>query len=90
MASPAGRGSARLGPDTPLGHSAEGEDEGLHARVEELDVELPVGDGTALTDQLVEPLLVERAVALLVDVDAMCRAGRSPIDEHSEPGIGVG
>src|SRR3954462_5820707 len=61
--------------------SAVREREGLDARIEELDVELPVGDGTALTDQPVEPLLVEGAIALPVDVDAMCGAGRSPIDE---------
>jgi hypothetical protein len=49
---------------TPRYRSAEHDREGLHAGIEELDVEVPVGDGPGLTYQLVEPLLVESAVAL--------------------------
>ena len=34
-------------------HSAERERERFHARVEELDLELSIGDGPGLTDQLI-------------------------------------
>ena len=56
----------------------------LHARIEKLDFELAIGDGLRLPDQLVQPLLGHRAVALLVDVDAVSRARRLSIDQHAK------
>ena len=47
------------------GRSAERERKGLHARVEKLDLELAIGDGLRLADQLVQPLLGHCAVALV-------------------------
>lgn len=47
---------------------AEGKREGLHAGFEEGDLEGAVGDGALLPDELVEPLLGDRAVALAVSV----------------------
>ena len=58
------------------GSSAEGERKSLHARIEKLDLELSIGDGLRLSDQLIQPLFGHRAVALLVDVDAVSRARR--------------
>src|SRR5882762_1209968 len=49
--------------------SAERERKRLHARIEELDLELSVSDGVRLSDQLIQPLFGNRAVALVVDVD---------------------
>ena len=44
---------------------AEREYEGLDAGLGEDDLERSVGDRSALTDQLVQPLLIDRALALL-------------------------
>src|SRR5262245_51515314 len=41
--------------------SAEREREGFHIRIEELNFELPVDDRFLLPDQLIEPLLGDRA-----------------------------
>src|SRR4051795_12808406 len=49
--------------------SAERECEGLRPQIEKLDLELPIGNRPGLSDQQIEPLLSDRAVALLVDVD---------------------
>src|SRR5919202_329629 len=62
--------------------SAEGEREGLHARIEELDLELAVEDGPRLADQLIQPLLGHRALARGVDVAAVRLARRSPVEPH--------
>ena len=51
--------------------SSEGEHECLDACVEELDLEPPIADRRGLADQLVHPLVVGGAVAVLVDVDAV-------------------
>src|ERR687885_2485571 len=64
--------------------SAEGEREGLNARIEELDLEVAVGDGTRLADQLIQPLLGHRAAALGVDVAAVRLARRSPVEPHAK------
>src|SRR5438067_3359554 len=64
--------------------SAERERKRLHARVEELNLELSVSDGARLSDQLIQPLLGNRAVALVVDVDSVCSARRLSIDEHAK------
>ena len=63
---------------------AEREHEGLDARLGEGDLERPVGDRAALADQLVQPLLIDYALALLVDVEAVSLAGRLAVDEHME------
>src|SRR5260370_15445137 len=64
--------------------SAERERESLHARIEKLDLELPISNGLRLPDQLIEPLFGSRAVALLVNVTAMSRARRLSIEEHAK------
>src|SRR5437870_2641559 len=64
--------------------SAERERKSLHARIEELDLELSVSDGVRLSDQLIEPLFANRAVALVVDVDSVSSAWRLSIDEHAK------
>jgi hypothetical protein len=48
---------------------SEREHVGLDARVEERDVERVLADRSGLADELVQPLVRSRAVALLVDVD---------------------
>src|SRR5438105_12399833 len=64
--------------------SAERESKRLHARIEELNLELSVSDGARLSDQLIQPLLGNRAVALVVDVDSVSSARRLSIDEHAK------
>src|SRR4051812_46493284 len=64
--------------------SAERERESLDARTKKLDFELAIGDGLRLPDQLVHPLFGRRAVALFVNVDAVRRARRLPVDQHAE------
>jgi non-heme chloroperoxidase len=54
--------------------SPERERKRLDARIEELDLELAVGDGLRLPDQLIQPLPGQRAVALFVDVHSVRRA----------------
>src|SRR6476660_4324148 len=61
--------------------SAERESERLDARVEEPDLELAVGDGPGLPDQLIQALIDGLSVALGVDVDSMSGAGRFSVDE---------
>jgi len=58
--------------------SAERERKRLQARIEELDLEQSVRDGVRLSDQLIQPLLGNRAVALIVDVDSVSSAGGCP------------
>src|SRR5262249_46094596 len=64
--------------------SAEGESIGLHAGVEELDLEGPVRDRAALPDELVEPLPGHGSLAIGVDVGAMAVAGRGAVDGDAE------
>ena len=64
---------------------AESERVGLRAGVEEGDLEGVVGDGAGLADELVEPRLGDRAVAVAVHIASMRGAGRLPIEEHTEP-----
>src|SRR5262245_10707967 len=66
------------------GQSAERERESLHARTEKFDFELSIGDGLRLPDQLVQPLFGHCAVALLVDVNSVRRAGRLSIDQYAK------
>jgi len=46
--------------------SAERERENFHARIEKVGLELSINDGLGLTDQLIQPRLGKRAVALAV------------------------
>ena len=61
---------------------AERERESLHARIEELDLEQPIDDGFRLPDELIEALLGNRAVALVIHVDATSAAWWLSIYEH--------
>src|SRR5215208_591755 len=64
--------------------SAERERKSLDARIEELDLELSIGDGLRLPDQLIQPLFGERAVALVVDVVSVSGARRLSVDEDAK------
>src|SRR5215204_2205650 len=64
--------------------SAERERKSLHPRIEKLDLELSISDGLGLSDQLIQPLFGNRAVALLVNVDSVSSPRRLPIDEHAK------
>lgn len=57
--------------------------ESLYCRVEELDFELAIGSQFGLPDELVEPLFNDSAIALAVDVYAMCGGRRLTIEEHA-------
>src|SRR5829696_507016 len=64
--------------------SAERERISLHARIEKLDLELSISDGLRLSDQLIQPLFANRAVALVVNVNSVSSARRPSIDEHAK------
>src|SRR5215207_4756731 len=64
--------------------SAEGEAISLHPRIEKLDLKLSISDGLGLSDQLVQPLFADRAVALFVNVAPVSGARRLSIDEHAK------
>jgi len=64
--------------------STEREREHFHARIEKLDLELSINDWLRLSDQLVQPLFGNRAVALLVNVNSVSSGGRLPINEHTK------
>src|SRR4051794_2185335 len=67
------------------GVSAEGEDVGACARVEEPDLEGPRADGPALAHELVHPWFGDDALARLVDVEAVVVAGRLAVEQDGEP-----
>ena len=62
---------------------SEGEAVGLNAGVGEGDLEGAAGDGAGLADELVHPLLCDRAVAIAVDVASVRLAGGLPVDEDA-------
>src|ERR671913_2575993 len=64
--------------------SAEREAISLHPRIEKLDLEESISDGLLLSDQLVEALFANRAVAPLVDVGSVSGARRLSIDEYAK------
>src|SRR6185312_1413983 len=64
--------------------SAEGEDVGAHARVEERDLEGALGVDPRLADELVHPRLGDRARARPVDVQAVGLAGGPAVELHRE------
>src|SRR5262245_64747848 len=55
----------------------------LRARPEKLDFELAIGDGLRLSDQLVQTLLGDRAVALFININTVSRAWRLSSDQHA-------
>src|ERR1700730_2108063 len=64
--------------------SAEGEHKRLHAGIEKLDLELSISDGLRLSDQLIQPLSGNRAVALVVNINSVSSNRRLSIDEHAK------
>src|SRR3954451_10084470 len=64
---------------------AEGEGVGLCAGVEEGDLERALGDRTPLADEVVQPRLGDRAVAVVVDVVPVVGARRLSVELHGEP-----
>src|SRR3954452_12981662 len=72
------------GSTTPWAGSAEGEHVGLDAGGEEADLERAVGDRSLLTNELVEPLLDDGAVALLVHVEPVRVTWWLAVEEHAE------
>src|ERR1700730_13925682 len=64
--------------------SAESERKGLHARIEEFDLELSISDGLRLPDELIHPRFGNRAVALVIDVYSVSSARRLSIDKHTK------
>jgi hypothetical protein len=66
------------------GGSAEGEDQGLHTRIEELDLELSITDVSRLPDQLIQPLVRDRADPVVVHVAAVGSAGRPAVEQYPE------
>src|SRR6266851_9408037 len=64
--------------------SSECERKSLHARIEKLDLELSISNGLRLSDQLIQPLFGNRAVALIVNVTSVSLARRQSIDEHAK------
>src|SRR5271166_6616333 len=67
-----------------IDNSAEGECVGLDAGIEKLDLECAVRDSAALANKLIEPVLVNDASAVFVDVGSMIRARRHPVYRHPE------
>jgi hypothetical protein len=69
---------------SPSLRSAERERKGLHARIEELQLELSSSDRLRLSDHLIQPLLGDRAVALVVYIKSVRSSRRLAIDEHAK------
>src|SRR5437867_5903944 len=64
--------------------STKRERERFDARIEELDLELSLGDRPRLSNQLIQALLRDRAVALVVYITSMARARRLSVDKYSK------
>jgi hypothetical protein len=69
--------------ETCLG-SAEGERKSFRSRIEKLDLEISINDGLWLPNQLIHPRSGNRAVALVVYVNAMSSARRLSIYERAK------
>jgi hypothetical protein len=65
--------------------STEGERKRLHPGIQKLDLELSIGDGLRLSNQLVQPLFGNRAFASLIDVKPASRNCWLPVYEHTKP-----
>jgi hypothetical protein len=68
----------------PILELAKREVKSFDTRIEKLNLKLAIDDGLRLTNQLVEPLLRNCAIALTVNVDPVRSAGRLSIDRYSE------
>src|SRR5262249_8899278 len=64
--------------------SAERECKSLHARIEKLDLKLSISDELQLSNQLIQPLVGNRSVALIVNVNSVSCARRLSIDQHAK------
>ena len=64
--------------------SAECESERLHACIGEFHLECSIGGWFRLSDQLIQPLLDSRAVAVIVDVDTVSRTGRPTVNRDTK------
>src|SRR5215213_11426610 len=64
--------------------SAERERKSLHPRIEKRDLELSISDGLRLSDQLIQSLFGNRAVALVVNVNSVSSARGLSIEEHAK------
>src|SRR5215213_2485900 len=63
---------------------AEGEGVGLDARIQEGDLKGALADRAWLANELVEPWLGDRAVALVVDIRPVGASRGQPVDTHME------
>src|ERR1700693_862062 len=61
------------------------EAEGFDAAVEELDLKPPVADRSRLTDQLIHPLLHNRAVFARVDIGSVGWPSALTVEQHAKP-----
>src|SRR3989440_4015961 len=68
----------------PLISLAEREAEGFGAAIEELDLKPPVRDRSLLTDELIHPLLHNRAIPIGVDISPMGPRGAPSVEEHTK------
>src|SRR4051812_49884226 len=71
--------------DYPGLASAEREDVGTRARIEECDLERLLAHRPSPAHELVHPRLDERAGARLVDVEPVVVARRPAVEAHREP-----
>jgi hypothetical protein len=55
------------------------------ASIEELDLDVPVGNGAPLADELVQPRLNDSPIAIVINVEPMRIARRLAVDSYAEP-----
>src|SRR4030081_3665516 len=65
--------------------SAKREAEGFGAAVEELDLKPAVADRSRLTDQLIHPLLHNRAVSARVDIGSVGWPSALTVEQNAKP-----
>src|SRR5258708_13297194 len=65
--------------------SAKCEAEGFSAAIEELDLKTAVLDRSRLTDQLIHPLLHDRAVSVRVDIGSVGPPGTLTLERAAKP-----
>src|SRR5262249_43552867 len=53
-----------------------------YARIKKLDFNLAIGNRSALPDQLMQPLIGDRADPLFVNIESMRRTWRLAVDQH--------
>src|ERR1700733_8592689 len=69
---------------SPSSLSSECEGKSLYARIEKFNFKRPIFHFALLPDQLIQPVLLHNARALLVGVHAVILAGRGAIKPHAE------